>query len=134
MCVSSRNLCEKCSIFSFFFVCLFFIYLKKGLCLSHMLFIATSHKKKHESWNNVSPLRNHDIHYFCGKSVFGKKPFHAITHKQNYYNTGRCSKTKFTIPSLFQKNIPKNTRPQPFWKKIAFRLKFSTTTTKIKKT
>ncbi len=96
-----------------------------------MLFIASSHKKKkHESRNNVSPLRNYDIHYFCGKSVFGKKSFQAITLKQNYYNIGRCSKTKFTMPSLFQKNIPKNTRPQPFLKKkFAFRLKFSTTTT-----
>ena len=35
-----------------------------GLCLSHMFFIESSHKKKHENRNKVLPHRNHDIHYF----------------------------------------------------------------------
>ena len=29
-----------------------------------MLFMESSYKKKHENRNNVSPHRNHDIHYF----------------------------------------------------------------------
>ena len=41
----------------------------KGLCLSRMFFLASSHKKKNENQKNVSPHRNHGFHYFFCESV-----------------------------------------------------------------
>jgi hypothetical protein len=39
----------------------------KGLCLSHMFFLASSHTKKHKKRKMFSPHRNHDIHYYFSK-------------------------------------------------------------------
>jgi len=62
------------------------INLIKGLCLSHMFFLASSHKKKWKS-KKLSPHRNHYFRYFFCKSVLShtlwkKKSIHAITHKK----------------------------------------------------
>jgi peptidyl-prolyl cis-trans isomerase-like protein 2 len=44
----------------------------KGLCLSHMFFLASSHKKKNENQKNVSPHRNHFVNQFF-RTLYEKK-------------------------------------------------------------